>query len=53
MCLVSTDIDLNTDSYKSSLKKRMDGKWMNSSEIIWIEKSDADKRDEKINQILK
>ena len=47
------DCHSNKSEYKQELIKMVDGSWILSKEIEWIEKSKQEERDEKLNELLK
>jgi len=49
----SNKSDYNSGSEKQELIKMIDESWIESNEIEWIEKSAQDKREEKLNELLK
>ena len=49
----SNKSDYNSDQNKQELIKMVDGSWILSKEIEWIEKSKQEERDEKLNELLK
>jgi len=49
----SNKSDYNSEKNKQELIKMVDGSWILSKEIEWIEKSKQEERDEKLNELLK
>jgi len=49
----SNKSDCNSDQNKQELIKMVDGSWILSKEIEWIERSKQEERDEKLDELLK
>jgi hypothetical protein len=49
----SNKSEYNSGTQKQELIKMVDESWIESNEIEWIEKSAQDKREEKLNELLK
>jgi hypothetical protein len=49
----SNKSEYNSGDSKQELIKMVDGSWILSKEIEWIEKSKQEERDEKLNELLK
>lgn len=48
----ASNSEYNTGTSKDKLIKMIDGSWVPTNDISWIEKSTSQKRDDKINELL-
>lgn len=49
----ASNSEYNSGASKDKLTKMVDGSWVDSKDISWIEKSASQKRDDKLNELLK